>query len=174
MGYIHNTAMCVFVPPEISQQSGGSWIHAATLNCWRVERQASAGQFTIKLPVLLPHQNAVNYRGAFLTSLDIWYKITTEALTSLNAAIQLMTLPANNTAFSAASKVFTYDADHNQDADEGSDERRKILNHKMTLTLTTPFWVLVDQAVHVELTGIAGASGVFSYHGCQAKYTLRI
>jgi hypothetical protein len=47
--------------------------------------------------------------------------------------------------------------------------------HKMTLTITTPFWIDNDEYILVELTiDQAGDTGVVNLLGAIANYTLRI
>ena len=58
---------------------------------------------------------------------------------------------------------------------DAAGERVDGYEHKMTSTITTPFWVDNDQVVLVELTcDQAGDIGVIELLGAIANYTLRV
>jgi hypothetical protein len=80
-----------------------------------------------------------------------------------------MTLPADGSAASTAAVTTTYDTGHDAAA-----ERIDVDEHKMTLTVTTPFWVDDDEACYVELVVDAAATSVFKMIGARANFTLRV
>src|SRR3972149_10014100 len=115
MGYIHDTGMCVFLPPEICQIDDESvtWTDEVVSNVWVKERAAWDAGFVLKIPALVPHQNSTADKGSRVTSIDIWYQVVTLALDSLAADIQLVALPAHGAAWGAmTAQTFTYDANH--------------------------------------------------------------
>jgi len=172
MGYIHDTGMCIFLPPETSQidDEVAAWPDEGSANVWSKDRAAADGAFVIKIPVLLPHQNSTASRGSRVTSIDIWWGVTVAALDSLAADIQLLTLPATGGAWgAAAAQTFTYDTYH-----DTAGERITTGYHKMTLTLDTPDWISNTKCLIVQLTVDAAATSVFKYYGSRVNYTLRV
>jgi hypothetical protein len=89
---------------------------------------------------------------------------------AVTALIHQIILPAQGAAMPAVVvKAFTYDADNDTAA-----ERLTLDEHKMTLTLTTPFWMDNDDLILVQLTMDAGATSELGFHGARANYTLRV
>lgn len=169
MGYVHDTAMSQFFGPEDVQQSAGTWTATVASNVWSTNRTAADATWVTKIPIKIP-QNSVALKGAKLASIDIWFKIGTAALDSLAATIYKATLPADGAAFGTPdTPTFTYDTGHDAAA-----ERIDVDEHKMTLTITTPFWVDEDDEIYVELAGDAAATSVFIYYGARANFTLRV
>lgn len=168
MGYVNDTAMAKWVDPNECQYSAGTWADAVASNVWTKNRTAADATFVIKIPIKLL-QNGEPYKGSLLTSVDIWWEVTTAAMDAMAAAIYKVGLPADTVAFGTpAAQTFTYDAGHDSAA-----ERLTMEQHKMTMTLSTPIWVDDDDQVYVELSGDAAASSVFKFHGARANFTLR-
>ena len=169
MGYVHDTSMSQFIPPEVAQFSAGTWTDAVASNVWSKQKAAADEAAVAKIPIKIP-QNSVAQKGAYLRSIDIWFNVTVAALDSLAATIYKATLPADGAAYAApSSQAFSYDAGHDTAA-----ERIDVDEHKMTLTLTTPFWLDEDDEVYVELAVDGALTSVFDYYGARANYTLRI
>jgi len=169
MGYVHDTAMSLFIGPEEVQQSAGTWTATVASNVWSTVRTAANAAWVTKIPIKLL-ANSVALKGSKLASIDIWFKIATEAMDSVAATIYLATLPADGAAYGApAAQTFDYDTGH-----DAAEERVDVDEHKMTLTLDTPIWVDEDDEIYVELAGDGGASGVFTYYGVRANFTLRV
>ena len=169
MGYVHDTSMSQFIPPEVAQFSAGTWTDAVASNVWSRQKAAADAAAVVKIPIGIP-QNSASQKGAYLRSIDIWFKVTTAALDSLAATIYKATLPADGAAYAApSSQAFSYDAGHDTAA-----ERIDVDEHKMTLTLTTPFWLDDDDEVYVELAVDGALTSVFDYYGSRANFTLRI
>jgi hypothetical protein len=169
MGYVHDTAMTLFIGPEQAQYTVGTFTDAVASNVWSKNKAATDNTSVVKIPVPIP-QNSVALKGSKLVSIDIWFKVATAALDACAATIYKATLPADAAAFAApASQTFTYDAGHDSAA-----ERIDVDEHLMTLTLETPFWLDNDDEVYVELSVDAAATSVFSYYGARANYTFRV
>jgi hypothetical protein len=169
MGYVHDTAMSQFIPPEACQYTVGTFTDGVASNVWSKDKAAADDTSVIKIPVAIP-QNSAAQKGGYLRSIDIWFAVTTAALDALAATIYKATLPADGAAFGApASQVFSYDSGHDTEA-----ERIDVDEHKMTLTLTTPFWLDDDDEFYVELSVDAALTSVFKFYGARANFTLRI
>jgi hypothetical protein len=172
-GYVHDTAMSVFIPPAVLHYVTGTWTDAAGAVSGTIVKAKAAADNTavVNIPVCLP-QNSVAQKGSFLKSIDLWYNVTTAALdaASVTAVINRFVLPANGAAFPAAvTHAFTYDTG-NDTAAEADD----LDEHKMTLTITTPFWMDDDDFVTVAVTIDAAATSVVHIHGARANFTLRL
>ena len=172
MGYIHDTGMCVYLPPEICQvdDEASTWSDEDASGVWSKDRAAADGSFYLKIPALVPHQNSTADKGSRPTSIDIWYQVLTTALDSLAADIQLETLPAHGAAWGTmVAQAFTYDSYH-----DTAGERITVAAHKMTLTLDSPDWIDNTRMLLVQLTVDAAATSVFKYMGARVNYTLRV
>jgi hypothetical protein len=172
-GYVHDTAVSQFIPPGQCHYVTGTYTDAAGSVAGTIikNRAAADSNGVITIPIC-PLQNGAAQKGSYLKSVDVWYEVTGAALdaNAVAAVINAFTLPANGAAFPAASaQAFSYDAGHDTAA-----ERDDLDEHKMTLTLTAPFWLDDDALVLVELTVDSGASSVFKFHGARANYTLRL
>lgn len=170
MGYIHDVNMIAILGPELVQiHDTQAWTDTLASNLWTKNRAAGATTFYIKIPVTLP-QNTVSGIGSYIRVIDIWYTVETDPLTSLAATIYKAARPANGIAWGApVSQAFTYDSGHSVGAG-----RVTVAYHMMTLTITTPFWLLTADDAYVQLAIEAGATPDFKYHGARLTYTLRL
>ena len=171
MGYVHDTHMSQFIPPNTCHIVTGTWTDAAGAVGHTICRSKAQANNTpvITIPICLP-QNASTQKGSYLKSIDIWWECLTLAMDAVSAAIYKATLPANGDAFAApSSQAFSYDTGHDTAA-----ERLTLDQHKMTLTLTTPFWMDDDDLVTVELTMDAGATSDLTFFGARANFTWRL
>ena len=114
MGYVHDTAMSQFIPPNTCHYVTGTWADAAgaVANTIAKSRTAADASTTITIPIPIP-QNSVANKGSKLVSVDVWFNVLTAALDAMDALIYKATLPAQAADFAApSSQTFTYDADH--------------------------------------------------------------
>ena len=171
MGYVHDTSMSLFIPPNLFHCVTGTWTLAAGQVAGTIVKKVNdANQTsTINIPILLP-SNSVALKGSYLKSIEIDFEITGAALTALTAVINKVTRGADGADASVAAPAFTYDTGH-----DAANERVDVDEHKMTLTITTPFWIDNDEYVLVELTcDQAGDTGVIELLGAVANYSLRV
>jgi hypothetical protein len=160
--------MAKIITPNKMMQSAGTWTETVTSNVWSDVRTAANATWVTMIPIYLP-QSSSYHQGSYLVSIDIWYKVATEALDSLAATIYKATLPADGAAYGAPSSLdFTYNS-----GKDTAGERAEVDESKMTLTLDTPIWLDDDDQVYVELAGDGGANGVFEIFGARANFTLR-
>ncbi len=168
MGYVNDTQMSAFTPPEEATGTVGTWAMAVASHLWTLNKSAANDTSVVKIPLKLP-ANAAALKGALLKSIDIWWVNATADLDALSAEIYKATMPAQAGTLATAAVTFTYDTGHDAAA-----ERITQATHKMTLTITTPVWVDEDNEFYVELTVDAGASSAFKLYGARANYTLRV
>ena len=171
-GYVHDTAMSQDIPPGQCLLTVGAWVDTVsptTALVYMKKRTAAAATNQCIIPICLP-QNSVAQKGAYLKSIDIWFETTVAAHTTLTALISRATKPADTVAYGApAALAFTYDSLNDTNAKRVAVEQRK-----MTLTITTPFWVAADDQVYVDLTLIEAATTQFDFYGARANFTLRL
>jgi hypothetical protein len=168
MGYVNDTQMSAFTSPAEMTGTVGTWAMAVASHIWTLNKAAADNTSVIKIPLKLP-ANAAALKGAYLESVDIWWDCGTAANEAVSAEIYKTTLPASGDALSTAAVTFTYDTAH-----DTAGERLTLASHKMTLTITSPFWVDEDNEVYVELTIDAAAGSVDKLQGARANYTLRL
>jgi hypothetical protein len=120
------------------------------------------------IPIIVP-SNSAGLKGSYLKSIEIDYQVLNAAMTAVTAVVNKVTRGADGAIAVVASQTFTYDTGH-----DAAGERVDIDEHKMTLTITTPFWIDNDAYVLVELTiDQAGDTGVVNLLGAIANYTFR-
>ena len=176
MGYVHDTAMALFIPPTAFGYSAGTWTLAVASNVWSLDRTAADTSFTIYMPIPVP-SNAVALKGAKLLSVELMYLISGAAADDFAVATSLIyldTLKAvaasgSGSINTAAAVTSTKDAGHDTDAECLAQDE-----HRMKLTITTPLWIDNDQAYHAEFVVDGGAATVVKIFGGIANYKLRI
>ena len=168
MGYVHDTQMSAFTTPAEMTATVGTWAMAVASHLWTLNKAAADNTSVIKIPLKLP-ANAAALKGAYLKSVDIWWDCGTAANEAVSAEIYKASLPANGGALATAAVTFSYDSGRDSAA-----ERLTLASHKMTLTISTPFWVDEDNEAYVELTIDAAAASVNKLQGARANYTLRL
>ena len=171
MGYVHDTSMSMFIPPNLAHAQTGTWSEGAGQVAGTITKEKSAADetATLTIPVLLPG-NSASYKGCKLVSIDIYWEVTAAALDALAATIYQAVLPANGAAIAApTSLAFSYDSGHDDAAERITQDQ-----HSMKLTLTTPKWIDNDDFIYVQLSVNAAAASVFEFLGARANYTLRV
>lgn len=170
MGYVHDTDMSQFIPPGDFEMLAGTWTMSAASDLVHRARSAADAVFTalIPLPIL---GNSTGIRGAFLKSIDVWYEIGTAAADDF-ATVELikLVLAADDIVPVASKPAITLDAAHDTAA-----ERRAVDNdHRMTITLNTPVWVLHTDAYWLSLVVDCAATTVFKFYGARVNFDLRM
>ena len=174
MGYVHDTAMSQFVPPNKIGYTAGTWVLAVTSNVWSLVRTAANATFTLFVPVPIP-SNSVALKGAYLVSIELMYSVATEVMDAVDSvkvlkdALKAAAASGSGSINTAAEVTSTIDAGHDTDAD-----RLAIDEHRMVVTLSTPEWIDNDAAFHLEVDFDGGASGVVKVFGAIINYTLRV
>ncbi len=169
MGYVHITDISQFIPPSSLMKTAGTWTDAVGTSVPYIDRTPAAAAFTLAIPIPLP-SSAIGLQAARLQAVQVWYTIGVEAATGFaTAAIVRVNLRTQTLAPNAGLVASTPDGDH-----DTADKRRAVAVHHMTLSLTSPPWLLKQYGYYVQLTVDAHLNTEFRYHGAQADYTLRL
>jgi hypothetical protein len=176
MGYVHDTAMSQFIPPEmIGFGATAGMAMAVNSNVWANERTANNSTFTVYVPVMIP-SCSVDLMGSLLKSIELMYEVAAADNDSvLTVKLYKDTFAANaasgsgsiNTA--AEITAITVDAGHDSDA-----ERKVQDEHRMVVTLTTPVWIDNDASYHLEIAFDAAALSEDNFYGAIINYTKRL
>jgi hypothetical protein len=176
MGYVHDTAMSQFIPPNLIVGSAGTWTMAVASNVWSNNRTAGDASFTLYIPVMIP-SNSVALKGCKLTSIELMYSIGTAAADDIPTAtcilykdtLQATAASGSGTLNTAASVAGSLDTGHDSAAElKAADE------HRLVFTLTTPVFIDNDEAFHFEIVVDAAAGTVWKTFGAIINYTLRV
>jgi hypothetical protein len=169
MGYVHDTHMSQWIPPNMLIASSGTWALTVASNVWTKNRTAADAAFTIYVPIPIL-SNSVAFKGSKLVSVELMWSVITAAMDAVaEPLVYLNTLNVNGTLNTAAAVATTIDTGHDSAA-----ERLTVDEHRAVVTITTPLWCDNDQAYHVEMVCDAAATSVFKWFGAIANYTLRI
>jgi hypothetical protein len=169
MGYTHNTHMSQYIPPTLFHCVTGTWTLAAGAVAGTIAKHVAAADETsvINIPVIVP-SNSVDQQGAYLKSIEIDFEILEDAAEALDAVINKVTRGADGAVAVVAAQTFTYDAGH-----DTAGERVDVDQHKMTLNITTPFWLDNDEYVLVEITADKALTTTMDFLGAFANFDLR-
>lgn len=171
MGYVHDTAMSIFIPPTAFEFTAGTWTPTITSDVLTMVRTQADASFSAIVPISVP-ANAAALKGAKLKSIDIFYKIHTAAADDF-ATVDLNkeTLGADDVAITAAAVTgITLDAGHDTAA-----ERKAVDNdHVMTITLDDPAWVDEADFYWVEMIIDAAATTDVIFFGARVNFELRV
>ena len=169
MGYVHDTAMSLFIPPHSILASAGTWTLAVGTIAWSYNRTAADAAFTVYVPIPV-FSNSVAFKGSKLVSVELMWAVSTAAMDAVaEALIYLDTLAATGTLNTAAAVTTTIDTGHDTGA-----ERLTLDEHRCKATITTPLWIDNDQAYHAEMVCDAAATSVFKWFGAIANFTFRV
>ena len=167
---VHDTAMSQYIPPTLMHYVLGTWTDAAGAVAGTIARaMADPGvpgvSAVVNVPVLVP-SNSVALKGAYLKSIEIDYQILTAACTSVTPVVNKVTRGVDGTVVAVAAQTFTQTPTLavSDDVDE----------HKLILTITTPFWLLNTEYVLVELTFVAPNTTTIKMLGAVANFTERM
>lgn len=166
-GYVHDTAMSQFIPPTLIHVATGTWTMVAGQVAGTISKhKGAAGETTVvTVPIIIP-SNSVDGKGSYLKSIELDYEIQTADLTSITPLIHLVTR-AVETAAMAAPVAQTFTQSPTAANSKTQDQ------HKLVLTITTPFWIDNDQYVLAEFTCVCAAGSILDIYGAVANYTLR-
>lgn len=175
MGFVHDTAMSQFIPPNQIGKSAGTWTLTVASNIWSDNRTAADAAFTLFVPIPIP-SNSVAQKGARLKSIELMYEIGTAAADDF-ATVKLYKDTFSASAASGSGTINTTAEVTAVTIDTGHDtaaERLAVDQHRMVITLTTPAFIDNDEGYHLECVIDAAATTVFKLYGAIANYELRI
>jgi hypothetical protein len=167
-GYVHDTAMAQFIPPTMFHIVTGTWTQAAGTVSGTIcmHKAATAESPVINIPITIP-SNSVALKGAYLKSIEIDYEIQVIALTSLTASLNKVTRTADTVGVSVAAITVTQDL-------AAAVAASTLAKHKLTVTLTTPVWLLNTEYMLLKLAMVAPATTTVDLLSAVANFTERI
>ena len=168
MGYVNDTAMSQYIPPTAMHFVTGTWTEAAGQTAGTIVKikGANAETSVITVPIMIP-SNSVALKGGCIKSVEVDYEIRTAAATSITASMKKVVRGADGSDAAPATVVVTQDLVAATDAAD-------VDEHKLVVTITTPFWIDNDEYVLLVLTAICAAGTVLEILGAVANYTLRV
>ena len=169
MGYVHDTAMVQFIPPNAFAYSAGTWTPTLASNVFCMAKTAAADSPNIFIPISLPG-NSANFKGSYLTAIDVVWSNATADLTSVTTVeLEKQVIPANTVAQTATAPTITIDTNNDSSA-----KRLTQAAHTMTVTLSTPVWIGAGDAYYLYITVAAAAGSVLKVFGARAYFTKRL
>jgi hypothetical protein len=169
MGYVHDTEMVQQISPFQMVNTAGTWTPTVAANLVTNVRTAADTSFTTIIPITLP-QNSGNQKGAFLKSVDVWYKVGVAALDDFaTVTLSKNNLQASGTTVTGSAISTTPDGGHDTAA-----ERKATGDHCMNVALDTPVWVGANDVCYLTLIVDAAATSTFAMIGARANFTLRV
>ena len=168
MGYVHDTHMSQYIPPNAIHFSTGTITYVAGQVAGTiVAHRAAANQTTlITIPIIIP-SNSSALKGAMLNSIEIDYEILVAEPTSLTWTLNKVTRGADGAVavVAAVTKTNTLSAATGKAVEQ----------HRETITVTTPAYIDNDEYYLLEGAMVAGAGGNTSdFLGAVVNYTLRV
>jgi hypothetical protein len=165
-GYVHDTAMSQIIPQTLMQATTGTWTRAAGAVAGTIayHKAATAETSIITIPIMIP-SNSVAGKGAYLKSIEVDYEVLIADLTSLTPVVNKVTRGADLAVAVVAAQTFTQSPTLALSA--VTDQ------HKLIITITTPFWVANTEYVLLQLTAVAPATTTLDFLDAVANWTLR-
>lgn len=167
MGYVHNTAISEFISPFAFAKTAGTWTPTIASNVISDVRTAAGAAFTVLIPLVQPG-SASALLGAKIISVDVFYKIDTNAPTAFAVALDKVTISSAGAAAGAA-VAHTLDTGHDTEA-----ERYAVADHMLTAMITAPAFVAKNTNFWLSFVITAHAGTVYTAYGAQVNYTLRL
>jgi hypothetical protein len=169
MGYVQDTAMSKFISPDKFKIAVGTWTFSEASNVCKNVKTAGDEAFTALIPIEI-ESNSVALKGAYLKSIDVWYKISTAAADAFETVELEKVTFTDGAAPTGAALATTPDALHDSSAKRLANN----IDDIMTITLDTPEWVDHNVAYYLKLVVDCAATTVFTFFGARANYTLRV
>ncbi len=166
-GYVHDTAMAQFIPCTMMHFVTGTWTQQAgsVSGTIAMSKSAAAETAVINIPITIP-SNSVGLKGAYLKTIEVDYEILTAAATSVTASQNKVTRGADTSGLTVSAVTVTQDL-------TAATAAASAAKHKLTVTLTTPVWILNTEYHLLVLTVVAAATSVFKMNSAVANFTLR-
>lgn len=167
-GYVHDTAMCQFIPATVFHIVTGTWTQAAGTVAGTVcmHKAAAAETNIINIPITIP-SNAVALKGAYLKSIEIDYEVQVANLTSQTASLNMVTRALDTVGVTVSAITVTQDL-------AAAVAAATVAKHRLVVTLTTPQWISNMQYMLLKLTQIAPATTTVDLLSAVANFTERI
>ena len=168
MGYVHDTQMAQFIPPTLMHPVAAtniSFTAGSVSGTIAMHKAASAETLVVNIPITLP-QNAAALKGGYVKTIELDYEITVLAATSVTAALNKVTRGADTSGLTVSSVTITQDL-------TAATTAATAAKHKLTITLTTPIWLLNTEYLLLKMSFVCPATTVLDILSAVVNYTLR-
>jgi hypothetical protein len=168
MGYLHDTAMSQFIPPSLFHRPTGTWTTPAGQVAGTIVEHVAAADQTglVNIPILIPSCSMASAQhGAQLKSIEIDYEILVADCDAFTFVINKITRGADTAVAVVSAVTFTQSP--------AVANCKTTDQHKVVLTITTPFWIDNDEYVLVEVTVNQALTTQVDFLGAVANYTWR-
>jgi hypothetical protein len=168
MGYVHDTHMSQFIPPNAIHAATGTFTYIAGQVAGTIALHRAAANETTKftVPILIP-SNSSALKGSMLSSIEVDYEILVAEPTSITWTLNKVTRGADGAVavVAAVTKTDTVAAATAKAVDQ----------HRQTITITTPAYIDNDEYYLLEMAIAAGAGGnTTDILGAVANFTARL
>ncbi len=174
MGYVHDPNMSQYIPPTVMMPITGTWTEVAGQVAGTIckHKDAAAETSVVYVPIPIPSNSGVDasgvpQKGSLIESIEFDYAVLIAACTSVTAALTKIKRGADT----AVAVVSTITATQDLAAAVAA---ATVDQHKLTLTVTTPFYIENDEELVATLTFVAAATTTLDVLGAVANYTARL
>ena len=174
MGYVHDPNLSLYIPPTAMMPITGTWTEVAGQVAGTIckHKAAAAETSIVYIPIPLPSHSGVDaggvaIKGSLIESIEFDYEVLIAACTSVTAALTKIKRGADGSVAVVSTITATQDLTAATDAAD-------VDQHKLTLTVTTPFYIENDEELIATLTCIAAATTTLDILGAVANYTARL
>lgn len=174
MGYVHDPNMSQYIPPTAMMPITGAWTEAAGAVPGTIAKHKAAAAETsvVYVPIPLPSHSGVDasgvpVKGSLIESIEFDYEVLIAACTSVTAALTKIKRGADGAVAVVSTIAATQDLAAATDAAD-------VDQHKLTLTVTTPFYIENDEELVATLTFVAALTTTLDVLGAVANYTARL
>ena len=168
MGYVHDTAMAQYIPPNTFHCVTGTWTDIAGQVAGTICRHKAAAAETsiVNIPITIP-SNAVALKGALLKSVEVDYEIQVAACTTFTAAIVKVVRGVDTALAIVSAPACTQDL-------IAATTAASVEQHKLVCSLTVPAWIDNDEYYFLKLTIVVAATTTVDLLAAVANFTERI
>jgi hypothetical protein len=164
---IHNTHFAQFIPPNACHVITGTWTQAAgqVANTVVLHKAAAAETTIVTIPILVP-QNSIALQGAKLAGIEVDYEVLVLAATSITASLKKIARGADTVGPTVSAPAVTQDL-------TAATTAASVAKHRLTVTVTAPFWLGKDEFYNLQLTCVCAATTQLDILGAVANFTLK-
>lgn len=174
MGYVHDPNMSQYIPPTAMMPITGTWTEVAGQVAGTIckHKAAAADTSVVYVPIPIPSNSGVDasgvpQKGSLIESIEFDYEVLIAACTSVTAALTKIKRGADGAVAVVSTITATQDLTAATDAAD-------VDQHKLILTVTTPFYIENDEELIATLTIVAAATSTVDVLGAVANYTARL
>ncbi len=174
MGYVHDTHMSQYIPPTTMLPITGTWTEAAGQVAGTIckHKAAAAETSVVYIPIPIPSNSAVDAsgsptKGSLIKSIEVDYEILVAACTSVTAALTKIKRGIDG----AVAVVSTIETTQDLAAAVAA---ATVDQHKLIVTVTTPFYIENDEEPILTMTFVAAATTTLDVLGAVANYTAKL